>query len=314
MSSRALGSRRGRARQRWGIPLGACLSALPRLLWAAEGSHAQECNRAYVETQRLERAAQFRAARRAALQCGQETCSVSVRSQCAQWLEAVERATPSIVLDVRDAAGADLVDVRVEVNGEPLAERLDGRALELDPGESVLRFVHADQVIEQRTLIREAEKFRRVEVRFSSLAPAGSAPLPPESGAAAPPAAPPPASEASAALPAASYVFAGVAAVSLGSFAVLGLSGYAAERHLRQSCGSSCDPRAVQHVRARYLAADIALGVGLSSLGAALAIQLWTPRSTNGAGPSSTTLSFSAQPGPGRWSTGLASLELARSF
>jgi hypothetical protein len=89
-----------------------------------------------------------------------------VRSQCATWLESIERALPTVVIDARNATGAALADVRVEANGELLAERLSGRALELNPGEYVLRFRHGSQTVEVHTLIRESEKYRALEVRF----------------------------------------------------------------------------------------------------------------------------------------------------
>jgi hypothetical protein len=267
------------------------------------------CAQAYVETQRLQRTAQFRAARQQAVTCGQDTCSATVRSQCSEWLESIERALPTLVLDARDASGAAIASVRVEANGELLAERLNGRALELDPGEYLLRFQHGEQLVEQRTLIRESEKYRTLEVRFgpvpeppaaglahepalalvplpatpatsvatslvsSSSEPAsGLAPLPP--GAALAPDSPAP-------IPTASYILGGLGLAGLTTFAILASSGYASEQQLRKTCASACEPDQVNSVRSRYVAADVALGVGVASLVAAAAVWVWAPSEPN---------------------------------
>jgi hypothetical protein len=250
------------------------------------------CRRAYVETQRLQRAAQFQAARRQAVVCGQDVCSETVREQCSAWLESIERALPTLVIDARDGVGAALAEVRVEANGELLAERLNGRALELDPGEYVLRFRYGEQVVEQRTLIREAEKYRRLGVRFDlwpgppaaelvSVPQPAAGPLPVAS--AAPGTAPLLSGTAGAntdtpaPIPTASYVLGGVGVASLATFAVLASSGYAEERHLRNTCAGACTSDAVDSVRTRYVVGDLALGVGVTSLIAAAVVWIWAP-------------------------------------
>ena len=276
------------------------------------------CARAYVETQRLQRTAQFRAARQQAVTCGQDTCSATVRSQCSEWLASIERALPTLVIDARDASGAAIAGVRVEANGELLAERLNGRALELDPGEYLLRFQHGEQIVEQRTLIRESEKYRTLAVHFAAV------PEPPAAGLAREPAleleAVPATSTARAAtslvasshhsapselvplpsgdalgpdaaapIPTASYLLGGVGLASLTTFAVLASSGYAAEQQLRKTCAGACESGQVDSVHTRYVAADVALGVGVASLLAAAALWIWAPREP----PSSSRLSLS---------------------
>jgi len=285
--------------------LPAALSCAASLGSASAWADDEVCAQAYVETQRLQRTAQFRAARQQAVTCGQDTCSATVRAQCSAWLESIERALPTLVIDARDASGAALASVRVEANGELLAERLNGRALELDPGEYLLRFCHGEQIVEQRTLIRESEKYRTLEVSFGPLpassavevahAPApvvvplpatsppgvatslvasrseptpGLAPLPPDAALAPDSAAP---------IPTASYILGGLGLASLTTFAVLASSGYTAEQHLRKTCAGACASDEVSSVRSRYVAADVALGVGVASLVAAAAVWFWAP-------------------------------------
>jgi hypothetical protein len=276
-----------------GLPVAAFCAASLRSAWASADD--ETCRSAYVETQRLQRAAQFLAARREAVSCGQDTCSDTVRSQCTTWLESIERALPTVVIDARDGTGAALADVQVEANGQLLAERLSGRALEVDPGEYVLLFRHGSQTIEQHTLIRESEKYRTLEVRFDPL-PESTPPArasepqepatPPGPGSEptlAQPMTPAPLDDTSSAaprhtpIPTAGYVLGGLGLAGVTTFAVLATSGYASERHLRRTCASECDAGQVDAVRTRYLVADVALGAGLASLAAGVAVWFWTP-------------------------------------
>jgi hypothetical protein len=248
---------------------GKVLAALPLLalpLLAAGTALAAEepCRVAYVETQRLQRAAQLRAARRAAVACGQDECSTTVRAHCSEWLAGIERALPTLLIDARDASGEAVVGVRVQANDELLSEGWDGRALELDPGEYTLRFSAGERVVERRTVVREGDKYHRILVQFDA-APSASLP----------PAAPP--DTAPGAPPLASYVLGGLGLAGLTVFTVLGVSGYTSERRLREHCASACPRQDVDSVRLRYRLADAALGVGAASSVAAAVFWLWAP-------------------------------------
>ncbi|MEY2934030.1 MAG: hypothetical protein RL033_4779 [Pseudomonadota bacterium] len=249
------------------------LVALPLMapLLAGTALAAEEpCRVAYVETQRLQRAAQLRAARRAAVACGQDECSSTVRAHCSEWLASIERALPTLLIDARDPSGDAVVGVRVQANDELLSEGWDGRALELDPGEYTLRFSAGTRVVVRRAVVREGEKYHRILVQFeaepsASLLPAS---LPPTALPGSDPAAPP---------PLASYVLGGLGLTGLAGFTVLGVSGYTSERRLRERCAGACSRHSVDSVRLRYLLADAALGVGAASGIAAAAFWLWTP-------------------------------------
>jgi hypothetical protein len=250
-----------------------------------QGAAAQEpsdadCNRSYVSVQQLQRDGRLIDARAQAIQCGQSTCSPTVRADCAQWLEAIDRAQPSVVVDVRDRQGRELNQVRVLSNNRVLTERLDGRALVIDPGRQVMRFEHYDQFehYHQSEIVeltaREGEKFRLVRVVLAGAQP--SAPHLPTPGV------PSPADTGGDPLPVstvATYALAGVGALSLATFGVLAASGYSKEKTLRRGCGadSSCSPGSVDAVRDLYWGADLALGVGCASAIGALGLWLLTP-------------------------------------
>jgi hypothetical protein len=152
-----------------------------------------ECNDAHTQAQPLRRAGQLRAARRELRTCAAPACPVIVRDECAQWLDEVGRAIPTLVLEARDQDGNDRSDVRVTLDGQPLLERLDGNAIEVDPGEHDLVF-EAEGVapVARHVVIAAGEKERHeratLEVPRSVIVPPPpAAPLPVE-----PPPAPPP--------------------------------------------------------------------------------------------------------------------------
>jgi hypothetical protein len=76
---------------------------------------------------------------------------------------------PTIVFEVRDAAGNDLSAVAVTMDGYPLVERLEGTALSIDPGEHEFVF-HSKEMepVTEQWVIREGEKGRREKVILGS--------------------------------------------------------------------------------------------------------------------------------------------------
>lgn len=94
--------------------------------------------------------------------CGDTSCPALIRDDCAKRLDEPERAQPAIVFDAKDGAGRDLSAVHVTVDGRPFAERLDGAALKVDPGEHVFVFTVPDEPpVSQTFVVKEGEKERR---------------------------------------------------------------------------------------------------------------------------------------------------------
>jgi len=112
-------------------------------------------------------------ARRDFLACAQDDCPAVVKAQCAKLHAELAQAVPSIVVSAKDKAGTDVPDVRLLVDGVPRGERLDGKPIELDPGEHRLRLEKAgSKPVEQTIVIAEGERARLV--RFAL--PIGEAP------------------------------------------------------------------------------------------------------------------------------------------
>ncbi len=146
------------------------------------------------------------------------------------------------------------------MDGNPVATKLDGRAIPVDPGEHHLRFTHeGDAPIEQTAVVREREKGRSVVVEFGADKGEDKTPAPaPERGRSILP-----------------YVFGGVGAIATGSFLYFGISGSSDAGNLRSTCAPRCSDSAVSDVRRKLLIADISLGVGVVSLGVAAALLLF---------------------------------------
>lgn len=128
----------------------------------------EACLDAYDGNQRLRRAGELRAARAQLLVCSQTACPDPIRKECMRWLAEVDAAMPSVVFAAQDASGHDLGAVRVEVDGVVVLEKLDGRAIALDPGERTVRWTSTSgSTVERRVVIREAQKRRLIEVQFA---------------------------------------------------------------------------------------------------------------------------------------------------
>lgn len=240
------------------------------------------------EGQRARDAGRLREARDAFARCRADRCPAVVRESCEGWATEVEARLPGLVLGARDPAGADLTDVRVAMDGAPLAASLDGRAVDVDPGPHELSFEAPGRVtVRLRVLVREGERVRSVV-----------AVLPPRD------AAPEPTPPRPSLVPL--VVTGSVAAAGFTTFAVLGLVGQGERRDLERTCATSrtCAPDDVTSARTKLLVADVGLVAGLAGAGAFAVFALLRPSSAP-AGP----VSFGAAPLPGG---GAAFLRLAR--
>jgi len=111
----------------------------------------------------------LRAERSALLICAAASCPSDVRSECIRRVDEVNAAIPTIVFVAKDAPGGDLSAVKVVMDGEVLAERLDGSALSIDPGVRTFRFETAGyRPITKQLVIRESQKNRHEAVVFGS--------------------------------------------------------------------------------------------------------------------------------------------------
>src|SRR5262249_47936568 len=147
-----------------------------------------------------------------------------------------------------DAAG-----VRVQMDGQPLADDALTRAVRVNPGAHVMRY-ELGRVVEESILLREGEGVRVLEVSFA--APAAERRDRPRRPAPA------------------VYAFGAAAAVAFGVFGYFGVTAGSDYRRLEHDCAPHCPESDVSSVRTRLVVADVALIAGVLFLGGAAAALL----------------------------------------
>ncbi len=129
------------------------------------GPTVQECVAANEKWIPLKRAGKLREARANLLRCSVASCPAAVRDDCIAEATKLEHAIPTVVFVALDGAGSEITAVNVTMDGQPLADKLDGTALEVDPGEHLFAFRAASTpVVEKRLIIHEGEKNRRERI------------------------------------------------------------------------------------------------------------------------------------------------------
>jgi len=229
----------------------------PRLAWA-DGAVADKCIAAAEQSQPLQRDGKLKAARERLVECSRAECPSPVRADCTKWLAELDGVMPSVVVSAVDSTGADVVDVRVVVDGQELASRLEGREIQIDPGTHTIRFEReGSPPIEQQIAIREAERHRIVSITFA----------PPAKAVAVPPPSPTPETHAagtgrSLAWP---IAFFGVGAAGVGVASYFWLSGLADRSTMASGCAAThaCSQSAVDSAHGKLVAGDVAAGVGV---------------------------------------------------
>jgi hypothetical protein len=202
--------------------------------------------------------------------CARNTCPAVVRKDCVKWLAEIEESLPSVVIAARDSAGNDATEVKIFVDGEMVAQRADGKPIQVDPGEHVFRFEMAGQPAKSEpVVIRTGEKNRllRVELGAPSKPEPAVGPQPqPGPGLTQPE---PKKPDSGGDTPVLAYVLGGVGIVALGSFAYFGATSKTDLNNLKNTCAPYCAQDDLDSVKHRMLIADISLGVGIVALGVA---------------------------------------------
>jgi hypothetical protein len=226
---------------------------------------AQKCSAAYDKSQVLRRARQLRAAREELLVCSQSQCPGVITADCGPWLREVESGMPSIVVAARDAAGNDVVAVKVSIDGVLLTSRLTGAPLDVDPGSHTLTVEpEHGQRVEQALLVNMGEKNRviLVTIRPDATPPPGRAPEVP--GAPGP--------KKGSLIP--GIVVGSVGVASLGVSLGLYLTAKSALDGLKSSCAPHCSTSQVDPIRTKALISDVTWGVGAAAVGAGVLMMI----------------------------------------
>jgi len=205
----------------------------------------RQCIEANTKSQELRRQEKLAEAREQLERCADPACPAMVREDCTRRMDELHKVQPTLVFDVKDAKGGDLIDVRVSIDGRPLVDRLDGTPLKVDPGAHSFTFeLSGEPAIVDTLLVREGETGRHERVVFEGV---GKAPPP----VAVPPAslqapAPSTASSGDSSSPhrlgtqkTVGLVVGGVGVAGLAAGGVLGLLGTSAWSSAKQACGGN---------------------------------------------------------------------------
>jgi hypothetical protein len=190
-----------------------------------------------------------------------------MHADCEGWLREVEASLPSVVFRVRSAEGEELTAASVSIDGGHV-QRLEGRALTLDPGEHEMVFECPGFLsLTRRMLFAEGEKLQEREVLLESAtsqeppaklerAPRAAFDLPEAHGSPEP-------SQTRTNWLVPIVAASGVALVGGGGFAYFGLRARSADVAL-DSCTPNCTRDQVDSVKRDYLLANISLGAGIA--------------------------------------------------
>lgn len=261
----------------------------------ADSPGKDQCFDAYEQAQRLRKDYKLRAAHALLLTCAADSCPAFVRQDCSRWLGEVEASTPTIVVLAKHADGSAIDGAKATLDGAPLADPLDGRAVPVDPGPHDLRCEANGTVVQKHIVVAEGQKNQPFYVTMDAAQAQAQTPAPSPSPAttASPPAAPAaaeqPAPSASSGdiwhrLPTATWILGGVAAVGAVSFTVFAIMGRSV-----QSCAPTCTQSQVDDLRRDYLIADVSWITGLLAAGAALYFALTAPAAPASGAPAQAT-------------------------
>lgn len=228
--------------------------ALATMGWASQGraeSQDDACFTAATDGQRARNDGQLTRARVELARCAQPTCDAKVVNRCVGWLAEVDELMPSIVASAQDAHGRDRTDVDVLLDGRRSAELAAGRALAVDPGRHVLRFVAPGGAVEQVIVVREREKARVVKAVFPD------------------PLAPARADAVTRPIPGAAIAIGSLGLVSAGVSAFFGVSGLSDRASFGCGSAAGCPSNEANSVSRRLVLADVFGGLAVACLGVA---------------------------------------------
>jgi len=275
------------------LPVSTCVGAAVLFFAGAGAADSPSCAGSYKDAQTKEAAGRLLEARLLYSQCARQVCGAFLLSECTTRHAQLDLDIPSVVPVATERSGAPRADVEVTLDGEPFAEWLDGRSLQVDPGLHEFVFHTDDGVtVSEKVMILQGDRNRRIAAsvpsKESQVASIVTQVARPKAGSThedgsdmpdqhvartarssqTPPRRPAPSSHGGHAF---SWVLGGVSVLGGGGFVLLSTWGKKDNELLRQ-CAPNCQQASVDSVKQRYLAADVSLGVGAAALGSALLI------------------------------------------
>jgi hypothetical protein len=235
----------------------------------------EQCVQAYEETQVAMRRSRLLDARQSLQVCLDQACPAMLRSDCAGWLKEVEARTPSVVIELVAGEGVAVKEAKLFVDGKPRDQGIDGKAMEVDPGNHTFKIEAPDSVpASVDILAREGEKLRVVRVELQSTKKPVVPPKPPVTEPKPNPN--PNNGDRQRPIPTSVYAAAGIGVVAAAGFTVFAISGSSGKSDL-EPCKPECSADEIGSVRTKFIVADVFLGVSVVALAAATYLFLTRP-------------------------------------
>ncbi|HLK40864.1 MAG TPA: hypothetical protein VKU41_29120 [Polyangiaceae bacterium] len=257
------------------------LLAAPIALWASPAGAVDKasCVAAAEEGQRLRRQGLLIAARNQLELCARPECPEIVSHDCTGWLKEVSGVLASVVVTAHDRDGNAVPDVDLVLDGSATTQRPPTRAIELPPGQHVVRCERRGFVPwEAHVELGEGERDHAIDCELTEVAPGPAivrrAPSPFTAPLPAPAA---PRGEPSSAVPWIVWPLAGLGVAGFGSFAAFGASGTSDQNTLKHTCAPYCSSSQVDPIATKFMVANVSLAVGALAAGAAVLVVLLQP-------------------------------------
>ena len=211
------------------------------------------CASDYEAAQVAAKSGKLTSAARLATSCARDACPMYARTECLKLVEEYTAQIPSIIVVARDGEGCDTTNARVSVDGTLRLEKVDGRALEVDPGEHVVRVEAVGAPPEEQRIVAvQSEKDRPLKFGSGRAAechkPGGSAPPPKQVRA------------TRSGVTVAGMVVGGIGLAALTASAGLGIAGFVQRGEL-DAC-IPCSERQIADVRRTFIIGDVFLATG----------------------------------------------------
>lgn len=128
-----------------------------------------ECIEMHTRGQQQVASGQLSAGKKSFEACAQPECPTVVQSDCAKLAESTTARLPRVSFSAQAAAGGDLPETTVEVDGVKVASYLgDGKSYVLDPGRHSVRFVHESEERIVAIVLAEGEAGRVIKATFGT--------------------------------------------------------------------------------------------------------------------------------------------------
>jgi hypothetical protein len=141
---------------------------VPKSAVATESAMTKaQCIAASESGQDLRRTGKLRDARTEFAVCLDPSCPGPIREDCAQHMDEIVKAMPSVVFEVTDSAGNDVPGLAITMDGRPFASSggIPGAAVDVDPGDHTVSVDAAGfRKMEKRLVAVEGRKRRRLVV------------------------------------------------------------------------------------------------------------------------------------------------------